>query len=76
MAYKWKDDPKKYMNDYVTRNVKYRRISFSANNHEDMQIHDWISENFDKKPENDKKRNFSQYVKQLIKEDMEKQNTR
>ena len=66
MAYKWKNDPKGYMNDYVRENVKYKRINFSANNPEDMEMFEWLTENYGS-------RKFSQYAKQLIKEDMEKQ---
>ena len=65
----WEDKKRGYMNQYVQENVLYKRINFSVNNPDDMEIWEYLKTI----EEEVGKRKLSTYFKKLIKNDMKKQ---
>ena len=64
----WQEKKREYMNEYITKNVLYKRINFSVNNPDDMELYEWVK----KVEEQIGSRKLSGYLKQLIREDMNK----
>lgn len=60
-------DQKAYMNQYITENIIYRRVNFARASKEDMELLAWL----DAQPEGK-----AQYIKRLIRDDMEARETK
>ena len=67
----WEEKKHEYMNKYITKNVLYKRINFSVNNPEDMELYEWVKQ----VEEQIGSRKLAGYLKQLIREDMNKHKT-